>query len=124
LTIRNSNYRLPGKSPARDSSLHTACVSHQPWRARWLPAPLSRAKTGFVVGKNYRLQDIQLSKTRVKLCASQRAVEHPPSPFRATARRASLQTGGPLHSCAPTDGTLRVTGRNFRLLHRRHRSAS
>jgi hypothetical protein len=59
LLLVTGNWSLTTPS---DSSLHTACVSHQPWRARWLPAPLSRAKTGFVVGKNYRLQDIQLSK--------------------------------------------------------------
>jgi hypothetical protein len=48
---------------ACDSPLHTACVNHRPWRARWIcPPSLLRAPADFVVGKNYRLQDIQLSK--------------------------------------------------------------
>jgi hypothetical protein len=52
LTIRNSELTLtaqPFSLATRDSPLHTACVYHRPWRARWI-----------VVGKNYRLQDIQL----------------------------------------------------------------
>jgi hypothetical protein len=58
--LETGNWKLTTPS---DSLLHTACVNHRPWRARWIcPPSLSRAPADFVVGKNYRLQDIQLSK--------------------------------------------------------------
>jgi hypothetical protein len=52
---------LAVESHTRDSFMHTACACRRP------PLRLAtrrRAPTEFVVGKNYRLQDIQLSKNR------------------------------------------------------------
>jgi len=40
LTICNSELTLTGaretRAPTCDSPLHTACVNHRPWRARWI----------------------------------------------------------------------------------------
>ena len=69
---------------ARVSPLHTACVSHQPWRARWLPAPLSRAETGLWSEKTTvcRIFSCQRIGEAFSLAAG-----GPSAPLRAPARQ-------------------------------------
>jgi hypothetical protein len=55
---------------SRDSPLHTACVLVQPSSRPRALQRAGRLRSDLVVGKNYRLQDIQLSKKPVKRSAA------------------------------------------------------